>query len=295
MTSISISISLGTGRRTARSAAGPSAFLAASAVLLGCGADGGDATTGKRLTLATRVTAEAEAVEPFTNSLGWTITLSKAHLSMGPLYYFDGAPFTAQRGGPSRTSPPLLERFARWVVPEAHAHPGHYQAGEARGQMLTPTSVDLLAGPTDLADADAVSGFYRSARVSFGSPPAGSFAAALEGHVAALEGRAEQDGSALDFLARVEVAEVLNADGDAAVEGCAFEEVDVQETGVVTLVVKPTVWLDQVDFAGIAGGEDGAPAPLPPDSAARRGFARGLKKGTAYALSFTAGAREKDL
>ncbi|AGP39189.1 hypothetical protein [Sorangium cellulosum] len=275
-------------RRAALAAAG----LLAAASAAGCGAGGDGATAGKRLTLATEVAADAASVAPFTNALGWTVTLSKAHLSIGPLYYFEGAPFTARRAAPGRGgAPSLLDRLARWAVPEAHAHPGHYQAGEARGQMAQPTSVDLLAGTTALADADAVSGVVRSARFTFGAPPAGPVAAELDGHVVALEGRAEKGDAARVFRARALAADVASdVTGEPAVEGCVFEEVYLDGPGVVTLAIKPSVWLDQVDFEAVAEGEDGAPADLEPESQAQRGFVRGLKKGTAYALSFAPGA-----
>ncbi|WP_437670927.1 hypothetical protein [Sorangium sp. So ce131] len=275
------------------------AALASSALAAGCGAD--DATGGRRLTLATQIAPDAASVAPFTNALGWTVTLSKAHLSVGPLYYFEGAPFTARREDPGRgVAPALLERLARWAVPEAHAHPGHYQAGEARGQMTEATSVDLLRGTTALADADAVSGVVRSARFTFGAPPTGPLAGALEGRVVVVEGRAEKGDITRAFRARAAVEDVLNAAGEPAVEGCVFEEVFVDEPGVVTLVVKPAVWLDQVDFEEAAAGEegeegaDGAPVDLPPGSQAQRGFTRGLKKGTAYTLSFTPRSPEEE-
>ncbi|MGK3991844.1 hypothetical protein [Sorangium sp. So ce1024] len=270
------------------------AALAAGALAAGCGAGGDDATSGKRLTLATQIAPDAASVEPFTNELGWTVTLSKAHLSIGSLHYFEGAPFTAQRAAPGG-APSLLDRLARWAVPEAHAHPGHYQAGEARGQMVQPTSVDLLQGTTALADADAVSGVVRSARFTFGAPPSGPFAAALDGHVVAVEGRAEKGDVARAFRARALVADVVAAaSGEPSVEGCAFEETFLDGPGVVTLVVKPSVWLDQVDFEEVAAGEDGAPVDLEPGSQAHRGFTRGLKKGTAYAFSFAPGSPERE-
>ncbi|AUX45636.1 hypothetical protein SOCE26_071310 [Sorangium cellulosum] len=277
-------------------AAAALAALAAGALVAGCGAD--DATGGRRLTLATQIAPDAASVAPFTNALGWTVTLSKAYLSVGPLYYFEGAPFTARRGDPGRgVAPALLERLARWALPEAHAHPGHYQAGEARGQMTEPTSVDLLRGTTALADADAVSGVVRSARFTFGAPPVGPLAGALDGRVVVVEGRAEKGDLTRAFRARAAIEDVLNASGEPAVEGCVFEEVVVDEPGVVTLVVKPAVWLDQVDFEGATDGEDGedgAPVDLPPGSQALRGFTRGLKKGTAYTFAFAPRSPEEE-
>jgi hypothetical protein len=272
------------------------AALAACALAAGCGAGDGDATTGRRLTHATRITADAGSVEPFTTGLGWRVALSKAHLSVGALHYFEGAPVTARRGGPGRgADPSLLERLARWAVPEAHAHPGHYQAGEARGQMTEPASVDLLRGATALADADAVSGLVRSARFTYGAPPRGPLAAELDGHVVVVEGRAEKDGASRVFRARAGANDVTgDATGAPAVEGCVFEEVFIDEPGVVTLVVKPAVWLDQVDFAEVREGDGGEPIDLEAGSQALRGFTRGLKKGTAYALSFAPGSPEEE-
>ncbi|XXX73591.1 hypothetical protein WMF30_38705 [Sorangium sp. So ce134] len=283
-------------RRGALGAAGlVAAALAAFALAPGCGEGGEGATTGKRLTLETRIAADAASVAPFTNALGWTVALSKAYLSVGPLYYFEGAPFTARLTAPAGGGPSLLDRLARWAVPEAHAHPGHYQAGEARGQMAQPASVDLLQGTTALADADAVSGLVRSARFTFGAPPAGPLAGELDGHVVVVEGRAEKGDLARVFRARARVEDVASdVTGEPAVEGCVFEEVFLDEAGVVTLVVKPSVWLDQVDFEEVAEGEGGAPADLEPEGQAQRGFVRGLKKGTAYALSFAPGAPQEE-
>ncbi|WP_437731012.1 hypothetical protein [Sorangium sp. So ce1335] len=283
-------------RRAARGAPGRlAAALAAGALAAGCGTGDGDATSGKRLTLATQVAADAASVEPFTTALGWTITLSRAHLSVGSLHYFEGAPLTAHGGAPGRggaASP--LDRLVRWVVPEAHAHPGHYTAGEARGQMAERTSVDLLRGATALADADAVSGAVRSARFTFGAPPAGPLAAALDGRVVAVEGRAEKGDLARVFRARAGAADVADAaTGEPAVEGCAFDEAFLDGPGVVTLVVKPSVWLDQVDFEEVAASEDGEPVELATGSQAQRGFTRGLKKGTAYAFSFAPGSPDQ--
>ncbi len=88
-------------RRAALAAAGRlAAALAAGALAAGCGAAGDDATSGKRLTLATQIAPDAASAAPFTNALGWTITLSKAHLAIGSLHYFEGAPFTARRPSP---------------------------------------------------------------------------------------------------------------------------------------------------------------------------------------------------
>src|SRR5690348_12693692 len=91
--------------------------LGAAPCIEACGVD---EASGRRVVLSTRLEAAAGA-DSFTTALGWNVTLSRALLSTGPFYYFDGAP-------------PLVLRFERprWAtlraalgVGEAFAHPGH--------------------------------------------------------------------------------------------------------------------------------------------------------------------------
>jgi hypothetical protein len=54
-----------------------------------CGSDG--QTSGRRVTLETRVELASNATS-FTTARGWNVTLTRAVISTGPFYYFDGAP-----------------------------------------------------------------------------------------------------------------------------------------------------------------------------------------------------------
>lgn len=259
------------------------AALALAALAPAC--DGDDSTTGKRLTHATQITLGPEASSAITNSYGWSITLSRVDLSVGALRYFDGAPVTARLDRPR----PLLERLARWAIPEAHAHPGHYAPGSAMGEMVEATSVELVAGPARLADSAAVSGSYRSATFAFGAPPAGPLAGELGDAVVLVEGLAEREGEERPFRAAALAADVLDTEGEPEVEGCVFEEADVQESGAIIVLVKPGVWLDQIDFSVVPASADGEPVDLDPEATPHRAFTRGLKKGTAYVFSYSAG------
>src|SRR5687767_7139382 len=109
------------------------ALLALMLLLVACS----DATTGRRVVLHTRITADVD--KPITNAAGWTLTFDKVAVSAGPLYYFEGAPLVARSG------PTLLDRLLGIGV--AHAHPGHYTEGDALGQMLEASSFDLKRGP----------------------------------------------------------------------------------------------------------------------------------------------------
>ncbi|UQA54644.1 hypothetical protein [Polyangium aurulentum] len=253
--------------------------LAAGALLGACGAE--DTTSSKRVALTTRIVADDGVEAPFTNAFGWSIQLDRASISIGPLYYFDGAPIFSSRLSPRAPRRDALAGF--FGIGVAFAHPGHYQPGNAMGQVLAPFSVDLAKGPADLPPGDGVAGVYRSGRFSFGDP------AALDGFVVVVEGRATKDAMTRVFRAEAGVDDVLDAYGEPKLDGCVFDgEPDVQEDGTVTVHVKPSVWLDQVEFDAVpeSVGED--PAPLPADGTAFRAFTRGLEKGSAVVFTYSA-------
>ncbi len=237
-----------------------------------------DAPGARRVSLETRASSDGEMAGAFATSTGWTVTLSRAQVSLGALYYFDGEPVLA------RAAPRPASRH-RWALPfgmrEAHAHPGHYVPGEALGQMVQPSVFDLSAGEPALPAGDGVTGAFRSAKVVF--------AAEGGGPAVSLVGRAEK-GAEVRFFSSDFAPDELRADAsqtEAAVEGCAFEPADVQGDGVVTFAVHPSIWFEQTDFAALAPGAEGAPAPMPAESGARRALARGLKKGAAYVFRFS--------
>lgn len=259
------------------------AGLVLGASLQACGSDGKDTTGGKLVVLHTRVTVNDIAKERFTTAVGWDVTLSEARVSAGPFYYFDGAPPLVAR------EQHLDWRFAaRWLgVGIAHAHPGHYQAGNAMGQMLQAQSVDLLGGGADLPDGDGVSGIFRSARFTFAAP-SGAGSDALDGHVALAVGRAEKDGeNPRYFRAFADLSAIEKSASQAHIEGCEFSEVDIEADGTVTVDVNPKVWFDLVDFTEAEEASDEAPADLPDDSQPQLAFVLGTTQLSAYKFSYS--------
>jgi hypothetical protein len=258
--------------------------LAGGAALGACGA--ADATTGKRVALSTRIVADDGIDAPFTNAFGWSVQLDQVALSVGPLYYFDGAPIFSASVTP-RAADPRTALIRLLGIGVAWAHPGHYQPGNAMGQVLSPSSVDLALGPADLPPGDGVSGIFRSGRFTFEPKPVGSAAEALSGHVVVVTGEATKGAVKRKFSAWASESDVLGANGEPVLEGCAFEgEPDVQEDGTVTLHVKPSVWLDQAELDEVPESADGAYVPLPADGEAFRAFTRGLKKGSGIVFTF---------
>jgi len=262
-------------------------FFSVAGMLLGAGlqacGDGKDSTGGKRVLLHTRVELSSVAREPFSTASGWTVTLTEAAVSAGPFYYFDGPPPLVLRD-----RAPTWQYAARWLgLGVAHAHPGHYQAGNAMGQMLESVSIDLLRGRVELPDGEGISGTYRSARFTF-APPAGKGAPALEGHVAIAAGRAEKAAEKPRFFrAFADLDRIEQSASQGRIEGCELEEVDVEADGTVTVTVNPKVWFNLVDFTEAKEGSPDEPAELPDGSQPQVAFVLGTTQLSAYEFHYS--------
>jgi hypothetical protein len=260
------------------------AGLALALGLQACSGENNDDTGGKRVVLHTRVTVDPEATNGFDSGLGWHVTIDKLIITVGPFHYFDGAPplVLNERESPSRWA-------SNWLgLGTAFAHPGHYQAGNALGEMLETTSVDLLAGPADLADGEGVTGTFRSARFTFPEAPSGPMAAELGAHVALVEGTATKAGEDTRvFRAIGDFSEIAKSESKAEISGCQFVETKVADDGTVTLTVKPSVWFNIVDFAQSDPGAAGAPAEFPAGSQPAIAFTQGLAQLSAYRFEYS--------
>lgn len=263
------------------SIAATSLGLALAVVLEGCGNAPGS-TGGKRVVLHTRVTIAEEALSTFTTSTGWDVTLSKAAVAAGPFYYFNGAPPVVLRAGQ-----PTWRWAARVLgLSQAHAHPGHYQPGDALGQMLETSSLDLLAGPVDFPDGDGITGTYRSARFTV-APPAGPAQAELEGHSVLAAGIAEKAGETPRFFRAVaDLSQVEEHASQGRIEGCDLTKVDVTSDGTITVSVDPQIWFRLVDFTTADAGSAEAPADFPDDSDPQLAFLLGVTQLSAYQFSY---------
>jgi hypothetical protein len=259
--------------------------------LHGCSDDTDTNTTpGFRVTLETQV--ELASPPTFENAMGWEITLTKLAMSSGPIYYFDGAPIESAARSRDLPPRPLLPTFfdPSWGLLSPHvayAHPGHYDPGEAKGEMLEPASFDLAQGPANLPAGDGTSGVFRSARFTWQSPAQGALASELGADVLIVEGTATKGEFEKVFKLVAAKADTLDAADKPELEGCTFEEVDVQSNGLVTIAVDPRVWLDQADFSDVEESPDGTPVEVPAELEAARAFVRGLKKSTALTFRFT--------
>ena len=114
----------------------------------------------------------------------------------------------------------------------------------------------------------------------------GELADSLGSHVVVVEGKAQKDDETRMFRASATKGDVTNANGNPAVEGCVFTPVEVESDGTVVLHIKPSVWLDQVDFTDVPASTD-KPADLPQGGPAHQAFTLlGVTRATAYLFTF---------
>lgn len=258
------------------------ASLICALLVDGCG-NASDSATGKRVTLRTQLTVEKGGSE-FDNAYGWSVKLEEAFIAGGELYYFRVAPPIARR---PKSHVWRLAWQPLLGVNVAHAHPGHYQAGDALGEMVEPWSADLLRGTARLPDGHGVTGRYRSARFSFSAKVTGSVVRQLDGHAAVVRGTAMLEGEEPRyFVASAGLDDIGKSVSDGAIYGCRFEEVDVEADGAITVQVRPRVWFELVDFGELSPGSEAEPTAFPADSQPLIAFAQGLADLSAYQFSY---------
>jgi hypothetical protein len=225
----------------------PAVAIAATLVLGGgCGTE-----ESPRVSLPVAIDA-SEAGKAVASDLGYSVTLTRARAALRDLR------FTV--GGESHAS--FLHRLQGWLVPAAHAHPGHSAGGEVVGELPGPLLVDWLKEGAAMGVALMIAGRYEGANFGFRSAGAAELPPGdpLVGHTFAFEGTASKDGRTLSFSA------LLDVDSTAELVGAPFDhEVVAGATGRLGLRLLPrdptaptdTIW-NGIDFFALPGAAEGA-------------------------------------
>jgi hypothetical protein len=150
----------------------------------------------------------------------------------------------------------------RWLIPMAHAHPGHGGGGEVVGELRGQFLVDWLSNDAAMGTAVLLASHYRGANFGFRNASAGELPSGdmLAGHTFHLEGTASKAGRTISFTA------LLDVDQTATLIGAPFDhEVAEGSNDVLGLRLLPTdptdgqdtLW-NQVDFFALEGAASGA-------------------------------------
>jgi hypothetical protein len=242
--------------------------LALTLVLgLGCG------TGQERRTFPVELTAQPMVGA---NERGWTVELEQARLAVGPVRFFEGRVLLSRRW-------PRFDLYSL-IGGTAHAHPGHYVAGDAMGELLSTRTVDLLAAqPTVLGEAAAVTGDYGSMELTLATS-AGD-AEGLQGNALRMLGRATHtDGRVVRF-------EALMAP-EKPIAGIRFERAMDAAPGRVRITVNLAKWLGRIDFGTVGPSSAVETSVFPTASQAQNALERGVEDTSAYEVTWMEGATQ---
>ncbi|MBT8494758.1 MAG: hypothetical protein KJO07_17005 [Deltaproteobacteria bacterium] len=181
-----------------------------------------------------------------TTDLGFQITLSEARLTVADVLFTTG-----------ENEQSLASRVWEWIVPSAHAHPGHFGGGEVAGELLGNFTLDWQDTAQPLGTATLITGPFtgvdfllrRSEDGELGDP-------AFDGHSFYAAGTAEKDGQSYPFTALVRFA-----DGTAVIGAYFVAEIDDSSAGTLSLALslqdsfEGDTLFDGVDFLALDGDE----------------------------------------
>jgi len=196
------------------------------------------------------IESDPENLEPVTSSEGYEITLTEARMVLSN--------FQFTTAGELHAKSPFQEGWSL-LVPSARAHPGHYQGGEAVGQLDGRFVVDLLQR-VPLGDGEFIASKYEAANFTFDLVTEEDLSKkdALVGHTALVRGTATKDDLTIQFTA------LLDAPENRQLVGAPFPFEITKETdstvGFQFLLVDPfegDTFFDGVDFESIDEDEDG--------------------------------------
>lgn len=276
--------------RVARVAAvaGVLAVASGMATIAGC-------ASSEAVQVSLPVETDAEGLEPATNDLGWTVTLTRFRAAIEDVQLTTAGEMHA-RGARPRPSPSPTPAIDRWLrslrrlaVADAHAHPGHYAGGAVIGELSGAFVIDLVRGEParPLGDARLITGQYKGGNFTFRRAAASDGLAAgdpLLGHTAHLEGRAEKAGRSITFRA------ILDLDPGTQVVGLPFP-VLITETTRLRIALRPLTidpyerdtLFQQLDFGALDDDGDGR-VEIAPGATAHNVLRRSLQVHDQYIL-----------
>lgn len=171
------------------------------------------------------VVVDPSGVTTVTTDLGYEVQLTEARAMV------ENFAFTI--AGEAHTAS-LWQKVSDYLVPNAFAHPGHYQGGDVTGELRGKYLLNWVpGGEVALGMATLLVGDYKSVNFTFSQAGAEVVAAddPLLGHTAILRGQASRGDDSIEFVA------ILDSPEDRELVGVPFE-FEVKETSTEQLNVR---------------------------------------------------------
>lgn len=250
-----------------------------------------DAGTGGRpiqfsLALA-GAAAPGQPLAVSTNTNGWQITLERACIAVGPIYFFAGAGHLSPDETATRSSfmSRQLARLSRSLIPPARALPGshHFDGGEVRGEWLSQAVVDLLSPtPLSFGAQNGLEGKVGSYSLML-DPPGGDLARdpCLSGHHAFAEGSARRGVEMVRFRGGLDLE--ATADKRRA-QGLPISG-HFTEGATILVTVHPAAWFADARFESLHVKEPDGAFVITGDSQVRAAWFVAVRSNAAFSAS----------
>ncbi len=220
--------------------------IAAGALLLSC-SEGKEAER-----VQVPVFTDGSGLVSATTDLGFDVELSEARVVAEDLQF--------AIAGEAHAS--LWRRLAGKLIPEAHAHPGHFQGGEVTGELPGHFVWRFAPGESfEVGLATLLTGTYHSANFGLGRAAEQDVESRdpLFGHTALLSGRATRDDVSITFDIAIDSPEgrqLVGAPFEATIQPGSSSAL-----GVRLLTLDPLendTLFDGIDFEALDTDGDGA-------------------------------------
>lgn len=224
----------------------------------------------------------SDTVSSFTNSRGWTVTLSEAYIALGPVYFYSSPPQTA-----------LLERLMGNGT--ALACPAHAQfdKGAVLGEVLEQYAVDLLSGEVvDTGLRYGVAGTAHMFEVHLHPPgevapgSAASTFEPLDGQSIWVAGTATKDSTTVEFEGGLTIPD----EGTLRIVTSIPTELEIRDVaeypGRAVVKVHLDDWFHNVDFGSLTEVASSGRYVISKDTQAYQALGVGMRSRTSYAATW---------
>lgn len=227
------------------------ALLMTSLILASCGGQ-------EAIEVQIPVIADSSGIDPVETDLGYSVSILEARAAIRNIEF-------SIEGEEHESG--TMARLWSWLVPTAHAHPGHSAGGEITGELRGDFLIDWMDDGRSLGTARILTGQYQGANFSFRRAEASDGLSAedpLLGHTFHLLLEVSRDQESW------EVEIVLDLEDGTRLIGAPFEheltESSAESIGLQLLTRDPfeeDTLFDGLDFAPLDDDEDGQIAIVP--------------------------------
>lgn len=227
---------------------------------LGCAAETGGARVSFTAVASSSVTPEeVDGVPAFVYTdaaSGWTVTLTRAEVAVGPLYLWSGKPtLTGMRQVPG--------------IATAWAGADEFLAGYLRGEVRSQVAFDALSGEeVTIGGGAGTAGESLTAELWL-EPPTGDIATLLGDATLQVAGTAEREGTVVPFAGSLLIDDTV-VDPESGQTASLVRRVrgiplggDLADGGVLRVGIDPTRWLAGADFADLVASPPDADGAYP--------------------------------